>query len=138
MAGMNRVEIEGRLGREPELRYLPNGSGICQFSVAAERSWKDKTSDEWKSETEWANVVVWGPLGELAAERVRKGDLVHVIGRLQTRKWDGKDGQTHYKTEVVADSVSLPLTTTAQGAREATSPAARAGADDDALTDLPF
>lgn len=135
MAGMNRVELEGRLGRDPELRYLPNGQGICQFSVAAERSWKDKTSDEWKSETEWANIVVWGALGELAAERLHKGEPVHVIGRLQTRKWD-KDGATHYKTEVVAESVSLPLTSTAQGGREATSPEARASTVN--LDELPF
>lgn len=135
MAGMNRVEIEGRLGRDAELRYLPNGQANTQMSVAAERSWKDDQG-EWKSETEWVNVVVWGALGESAAERLRKGDLVHVIGRLQTRSWDGKDGQKHYKTEVVAQSLSLPLTSTAQGAREATQPAARAS--DESLDTLPF
>ena len=102
---LNKAMIIGNLGRDPEMRYTPNGQAVTQFTVAVNRNYKD-ASGEWKEETEWFRVVAWGPLAERTAEYLRKGRKVYVEGRLQTRSWEDKDGQKRYTTELVASTVT--------------------------------
>ncbi len=102
---INKVELLGNLTDDVELRYTPSGAAVCNFSIATNRSYRSQ--DEWKDETEFHNIVVWGNLAEGFAQRVKKGTRVLITGRLQTRSWDGQDGQKKYKTEVVADDVFL-------------------------------
>jgi single-strand DNA-binding protein len=97
--------IIGNLGRDPEMRYTPNGQAVTQFTVAVNRNYKD-SSGEWKEETEWFRVVAWAALAERTAEYLRKGRKVYVEGRLQTRSWDDKDGHKRYTTELVASTVT--------------------------------
>lgn len=104
---LNKVMIIGNLGRDPEMRYTQGGQSVTQFSVAVSRNFKNQQG-EWQEETEWFRVVAWGPTGERAAERLRKGSKVYVEGRLQTRQWEGQDGQKRYTTEVNAQVV-MPL-----------------------------
>ena len=101
---LNKAMIIGNLGRDPEMRYTPSGQAVTQFTVAVNRNYKDQ-SGEWQEETEWFRVVAWGPTGERAAEYLRKGNKVFVEGRMQTRQWEGQDGQKRYTTELIADRV---------------------------------
>ena len=102
---LNKAMIIGNLGRDPEMRYTPNGQAVTQFTVAVNRNYKD-ASGEWKEETEWFRVVAWGPLAERSAENLRKGRKVYVEGRLQTRAWEDKDGQKRYTTELIANTIT--------------------------------
>ena len=102
---LNKAMIIGNLGRDPEMRYTPNGQPVTQFTVAVNRNYKD-ASGEWKEETEWFRVVAWGPLAERTAEYLRKGRKVYVEGRLQTRSWEAQDGQKRYTTELIANTVT--------------------------------
>lgn len=103
---LNKVMVIGRLGRDPEMRYTPGGSPVTTFSVAASRQWKDG-SGETREETEWFNVVAWNKLAEICKEYLRKASRVYVEGRLQTRQWQDQDGQSHYRTEVVATDMII-------------------------------
>ena len=89
---LNRVILLGRLGRDPEVRYAPSGSAICNATIATSRQWKDKTSGERQEETEWHRVVFYDRLAEIAGEYLKKGRSVYVEGRLKTRKWTDKEG----------------------------------------------
>src|SRR5664279_4016663 len=91
---LNKAMIIGNLGRDPEMRYTPNGQAVTQFTVAVNRSYR--VGEEWKEETEWFRVVAWAQLAERTAEHLRKGNKVYVEGRLQTRSWEDKDGQKRY------------------------------------------
>ena len=102
---LNKAMIIGNLGRDPEMRYTPNGQAVTQFTVAVNHNYKDSTG-EWKEETEWFRVVAWAALAERTAENLRKGRKVYVEGRLQTRSWEDKDGQKRYTTELVASTVT--------------------------------
>ena len=102
---LNKAMIIGNLGRDPEMRYTPNGQAVTQFTVAVNRNYKD-ASGEWKEETEWFRVVAWAALAERTAEYLRTGRKVYVEGRLQTRTWEGQDGQKHYTTELIANTVT--------------------------------
>jgi len=102
---LNKAMIIGNLGRDPEMRYTPSGQAVTQFTVAVNRSHKDQNG-EWQEETEWFRVVAWGPLAERTAENLRKGRKVYVEGRLQTRQWEGQDGQKRYTTELIASTVT--------------------------------
>ena len=102
---LNKAMIIGNLGRDPEMRYTPNGQAVTQFTVAVNRNYKDQ-SGEWKEETEWFRVVAWAQLAERTAEYLRKGRKVYVEGRLQTRSWEGQDGQKRYTTELIANTVT--------------------------------
>ena len=102
---LNKAMIIGNLGRDPEMRYTPNGQAVTQFTVAVNRNYKG-ADGEWVEETEWFRVVAWGPTGERAAENLRKGGKVYVEGRLQTRQWEDNTGAKRYTTELVADRVT--------------------------------
>jgi len=107
MASINKVILIGNLGRDPEVRYTPNGNAVCNISVATTRNWKDKTSGDKVEETEWHRVVFYDRLAEIAGEYLKKGRSVYVEGRLKTRKWQDKEGKDNYTTEVIADNMQL-------------------------------
>jgi single-strand DNA-binding protein len=107
MASVNKVIIVGNLGRDPEVRYNPNGGAWCTVSIATSRSWKDKTSGEKVEETEWHRVVFNDKLAEIAGEYLKKGRSVYVEGRLKTRKWTDKDGAEKYTTEIIAQDMQM-------------------------------
>lgn len=102
---LNKVQLIGRLGRDAEMRYVPSGQPVTNFSVATSRSWKNKQTDEWDEETEWSNCTVWGQAAERAAEQLRKGYQVYIEGRLKTTKKEieGQPGKHSYYTEIVVD-----------------------------------
>jgi len=107
MASINKVILIGNLGRDPEVRYTPNGAAICNVTIATSRNWKDKTSGEKVEETEWHRVVFYDRLAEIAGEYLKKGRSVYVEGRLKTRKWQDKEGKDNYTTEVIADNMQM-------------------------------
>src|SRR4051794_30670435 len=103
---VNKVILVGRLGQNPEVRYTPSGAAVANFSVATNESWTDKSGQK-QERTEWHRVVVWGKLAELCNQYLAKGRQVYLEGRLQTRQWQDKDGQTKYTTEVQAQTVQF-------------------------------
>ena len=105
--GVNKVIIVGNLGGDPETRYMPSGSAVTNMTIATNESWKDKQTGEQKERTEWHKVVMFDRLAEIAAEYLRKGSQVYIEGKLQTRKWQGKDGQDRYTTEVRANEMQM-------------------------------
>jgi len=107
MASVNKVILIGNLGRDPEVRYAPSGSAICNVTIATTRNWKSKDSGERQEETEWHRVVFYDRLAEIAGEYLKKGRPVYVEGRLKTRKWTDKDGVEKYTTEIIADQMQL-------------------------------
>ncbi len=107
MASVNKVILIGNLGRDPELRYTPNGSAVCNVGIATTRNWKNKESGERQEETEWHRVVFFDRLAEVAGEYLKKGRPVYVEGRLRTRKWTDKDGVEKYTTEIYAEQMQL-------------------------------
>ena len=107
MPSVNKVMLLGNLGRDPEVRTFPNGDSVCNFSIATSTTWKDKKSGEKKEKTEWHNIVMYRKLAEIAGEYLKKGSAVFVEGSLQTRKWQTKEGQDRYTTEVVADTFTM-------------------------------
>ena len=107
MASINKVILIGNLGRDPEVRYTPGGSAVCNITLATSRAWKSKESGEKVEETEWHRVVFYDKLAEIAGEYLKKGRPVYVEGRLKTRKWTDKDGAEKYATEVIADQMQM-------------------------------
>ncbi|AVG38507.1 single-stranded DNA-binding protein [Achromobacter insolitus] len=108
MASVNKVILVGNLGRDPDVRYSPDGAAICNISLATTSSWKDKASGEKREETEWHRVVIYGRVAEIAGEYLKKGRSVYLEGRLKTRKWQDKDtGADRYSTEVIADQMQM-------------------------------
>lgn len=104
--GLNKVMLIGHLGRDPEMRYTPSGRPVTSFSLATNRSWN--TSDgERHTDTDWFNIVAWGNLAEICNQHLSKGQQVYVEGRLQTRRWDDKEGKKHTTTEVVASEMLI-------------------------------
>ncbi|MBW1833999.1 MAG: single-stranded DNA-binding protein [Deltaproteobacteria bacterium] len=106
MSGINKVMLIGRLGRDPEVRYTPDGAAVANFSIATSEEWKDKATGEKKERTEWHRIVAFRRLGEICGEYLSKGKQVYIEGRLQTRSWE-KDGVTRYTTEIVASDVQF-------------------------------
>jgi len=106
MASVNKVILIGNLGRDPETRYMPDGGAITNISIATTENWKDKNGDK-QEKTEWHRVAFFGKLAEIAGEYLKKGSQVYVEGRLQTRKWQDKDGQDKYTTEIVANAMQM-------------------------------
>src|SRR5512139_3487068 len=108
MAGsVNKVILIGHLGKDPEVRYMPNGGAVANVTVATNDVWKDKQTGEQQERTEWHNVVFFGRLAEIAGEYLRKGRQVYVEGSLRTRKWQDKNGQDRYTTEIVASDMKM-------------------------------
>ena len=154
--GVNKVILIGNLGNDPDTRYTANGGAVTNLSLATTDSWRDKQTGENQERTEWHRVVLFGKLGEIAGEYLRKGSKVFIEGRLQTRKWQGKDGQDRYTTEIVAtdlqmlDSRGGSAPYDAEPSRQSSSPAQKpapqqaaqpAGGDypsDDFGDDIPF
>ena len=147
MASFSKAMIIGNLGRDPEMRYTPNGRPVTEFSVAVNQSTKNQQTNEWVEATDWFRVTVWGDRAERTAEQLRKGNRVFVEGRFRTREFEGRDGQKRMSLEITADSlVSLERRTRegedgsfggeipTAGAR----PRAPRGGGDDELDDLPF
>ncbi len=156
MASVNKVILIGNLGRDPETRYMPDGGAITNISVATTDKWKDKAG-EMQEKTEWHRVAFFGKLAEIAGEYLKKGSQVYVEGRLQTRKWQDKEGQDKYTTEVVANVMQMLGSRQGQGGGDreaggeraerpqgaqgaAAKPAAKAGGGkfDDFEDDIPF
>ncbi len=154
MASVNKVILIGNLGRDPEVRYTPNGMAVCQLNVATTRSWKDKQSGERQEETEWHRVVFFDRFAEIVGEYVKKGKPIYVEGRLKTKKWTDKEGVERYTTEIIAESLQLlggreqgdaaPAPAQRQAQSRAPAPAPRAPAAksgtgfDDMDDDIPF
>jgi single-strand DNA-binding protein len=107
MASVNKVHLIGNLGRDPEVRYMPSGSAICNVTIATSRKWKDKQSGDMQEETEWHKVSLFDRLAEVAGEYCKKGKPVYIEGRLKTRKYTDKDGIEKYSTEIVATELVL-------------------------------
>lgn len=104
---LNKVMLIGRLGADPEVRYMPSGDAITNIRLATSMRWKDKQTGERKEETEWHRVVFFRGLAKIAGEYLKKGSQVYVEGRIRTNKWQGQDGQDRYTTEIVADNMHM-------------------------------
>lgn len=105
--GINKVILVGNLGKDPEVRYMPNSNAVANVSVATGEKWKDKQSGETKERTEWHNIVFYNRLAEIAGEYLRKGARVYIEGALRTRKWQDKNGNDRYTTEIVANELVM-------------------------------
>ncbi len=106
MRGLNRVQIIGNLGRDPEMRYTPNGKPVTSFTVAVTRQWTKPEGDR-AEKTEWFNIVAWDRLAEICGQQLTKGSLVYVEGRLETRSWESENGQKHFRTEIIANEMII-------------------------------
>ena len=143
MASVNKVILVGNLGKDPELRYLPDGSAVAGVSIATTESWKGKSGEK-QEKTEWHRVSFFGKLAEIAGQYLKKGSQVYVEGRIQTRKWQDKEGQDRYTTEIVADRMQMLSARAGQDAPAAEEPARHAPAPAPAQSgggfddDIPF
>jgi len=106
MSGVNKVILLGNLGKDPEVRYLDNGVVVANFSLATTENYKNKLGER-VSQTEWHNIVVWRGLAEVAEKYLKKGSSVYIEGKIKTRKWEDKDGNTRYNTEILADNMTM-------------------------------
>ena len=107
MAGVNKVILVGNLGQDPEVKYMPNGNAVANISIATSETWKDRDSGEKREKTEWHRVVMFRKLAEIVGQYLKKGSKVYIEGKLQTRKWQDKNGQDRYTTEIVADQMQM-------------------------------
>ncbi|MBK9146257.1 MAG: single-stranded DNA-binding protein [Flavobacteriales bacterium] len=146
MSGVNKVILIGNLGADPEVRHLQNGAAVANFRIATSETYKDKTTGEKREQTEWHSIVAWRGLAEIVEKYLRKGSKVYVEGKLRTRQWQDKDGNTRYTTEIHADEMNMLDRANAGGAApqgqqqpsaftQATAPA---GNFADEVDDLPF
>ena len=106
MASLNKVLLIANLGKDPEVRYTASGTAVASFSLATSEKFKNK-GGEWEERTEWHNVILWGRLAEIAGEYLSKGKTVYIEGRLQTRKWQDKDGKDRFTTEIVGEKMQM-------------------------------
>ena len=150
MASVNKVILIGNLGRDPEVRFMPNGDAVCNFSIATTENWKDKNGQK-QEKTEWHNIVMYRKLAEIAGEYLKKGRPVYIEGRLQTREWE-KEGVKRYTTEIIADQMQMlggkdsnqeSNAPSAGQQRQTSAPAQKPAADysggfDDMSDDIPF
>ncbi|MCW8905677.1 MAG: single-stranded DNA-binding protein [Sedimenticola sp.] len=105
--GVNKVILIGNVGKDPDVRYMPNGNAVANVTLATSESWKDKNSGETQERTEWHRIVFFRRLAEIVGEYVKKGSKLYVEGKLQTRKWQDQSGQDRYTTEIVADQMQM-------------------------------
>ena len=118
MASVNKVIVVGNLGKDPETRFMPDGKAVCNFSVATTDKWTDKATNEKKEATEWHRISSFGRLAEICGEYLKKGSQVYVEGKLRTRKWQDKEGQDRYTTEIIADVMQMLGSRSGMGAGE--------------------
>ena len=158
MASVNKVILVGNLGADPETRYMPNGDAVANIRLATTESWKDKSSGEKKEITEWHRVVFYRKLAEIVGQYLKKGSAVYVEGRIRTRKWQDKEGQERYTTEIEANEMqmlggrqnsasssggeteyggSMPSSSASSGQRSS-APAKKAPSFEDMDDDIPF
>lgn len=130
--GVNKVIIVGYLGQDPEVKYMPSGAAVANISVATTEAWKDKNTGEKQERTEWHRIVMFGRMAEIAQEYLRKGSQVYIEGRLQTRKWQAKDGSDRYTTEIVTSDMQMLGSSNGGGRSES---AGRGRNDDNRPTD---
>lgn len=138
--GLNKVQIIGHLGADPEQRFMPSGKPVANIRVATSETWKDKDTGDKKEKTEWHSVVAFDKLAEIMGEYLRKGSQVYIEGKLQTRKWQDKEGKDRYTTEIVASQMQM-LGGKPQGERQApqqSKPAQPAAGDGGFDDDIPF
>jgi len=105
--GVNKVILIGNLGRDPEIRYMPNGGAVANLALATSEAWKDKNTGEQQEKTEWHRVVLFRRLAEIAGEYLKKGSKVYIEGKLQTKKWQDNQGQDRYTTEIVGNELQM-------------------------------
>lgn len=130
---VNKVILIGNLGRDPEIRYTPNGLAVANIAIATSEAWKDKQTGETQERTEWHRIVMYSRLAEICGEYLRKGSKIFIEGRLQTRKWQDKNtGQDRYTTEIIADSLQM-LDSKGAGASSVENVAAGADKSHDAV-----
>ena len=145
--GVNKAIIVGTLGQDPDVKYTASGSPVVNVSVATNESWKDKQTGEAQERTEWHRIVVFGKLAEICAQYLKKGSQVYFEGKIQTRKWQDKEGHDRYTTEIVANEMqmlggrpssgsSVPFEPPAQQPSQASSP--QTAPVDDGFDDIPF
>ncbi|SEM18037.1 single-strand binding protein [Syntrophus gentianae] len=103
---INKAILVGRLGKDPEVRYTPDGAMVTSFSLATDEQWKDKSGEK-VQKTEWHNIVTFGKLAEICGNYLAKGLLVYIEGRIRTRSWEGKDGVKRYTTEIIASDMKM-------------------------------
>ena len=146
--GINKVILVGNLGNDPDVRYTQDGRAIANVSIATSESWKDKNTGDTVEKTEWHRVVFFNRLGEIVAEYLKKGSQIYVEGRLQTRKWQDKEGNDRYTTEIVANEMQMLGGRASNGQSEppadmrssqpAAAPAMASAGDDGFDDDIPF
>jgi len=142
---LNKVILIGRLGRDPETRYMPNGDAVCNFSIATDESWKDQSGQK-KERTEWHNITMYRKLAEIAAQYLKKGSQVYIEGRIQSRKYTGKDGIERTAYDIIASEMKMLGRKNESGATQADTPppptarqpAAQPAPVDDLDSDIPF
>lgn len=139
MASVNKAIIIGNLGRDPELKYMPSGDAVCNFTIATKDVWKDRDGNQ-QEKTEWHNIVAFRRLAEICGEYLKKGKQVYIEGRIQTRSWEDKDGVKRYTTEIVADRMQMLGRRDEEPDSMPAPPPAETGApaDKDDEDDLPF
>ncbi|MBK5966733.1 single-stranded DNA-binding protein [Thiocystis minor] len=140
MAGVNKVILIGNLGADPEVRQLPSGDAVANVRLATSESWKDKNTGEKQERTEWHSVVFFGKLAEIVQTYLHKGSKVYVEGKLRTRKWQDKEGQDRYSTEVVVDiGGTMQMLDSRQGSGASSDDGyADASGSDNLNDDIPF
>ena len=144
--GVNKVILVGNLGKDPEVRYMPSGNAVANVTLATTDSWKDKQSGEKQERTEWHNIVFYSRLAEIVGEYLKKGSQVYVEGSLRTRKWQDKNGNDRYTTEIIANEMqmlgsrsgSADYSSAAASTPAPAKAAATAGGGDDFDDDIPF
>ena len=145
--GVNKVILVGNLGKDPEVRYMPNGNAVANVTLATTESWKDRQTGEQQEKTEWHRVVMFRRLGEIAGEYLKKGSQVYIEGKLQTRKWQDNAGNDRYTTEIVANEMqmlggrgggSAGFQADSAPAQAAPAPAPATAGADDFDDDIPF
>ena len=131
MAGVNKVMLIGNLGKDPEVRYLDSGVAVANFSLATTESYKNKDGER-VSQTEWHNIVLWRGLAEVAEKWLKKGSSVYIEGRIRTRKWEDKEGNARYSTEILGDNMTM------LGGKPASETSPVISEESDSKDDLPF
>ena len=147
--GINKAILIGTLGKDPETKYTANGAAVCSYSIATNESWKDKNTGETKEKTEWHNITTFGKLAEICGQYLTKGSQVYIEGKIQTDKWQDKNGQDRYSTKIIANEMQMlggGANTGTHGRAQGSQTAAPAQQDkppasnppDDGFDDIPF